>query len=226
MLSWIYEFNLNVKGEEAEGYLTTVLREWPALYAEIPGVRGTLLLSNAFALAGEYAYLYRIDVESFATLSTIDRTIKSDDRRWRKVRDDWFARRTAVRARLVREGRDSSTLDYLKPTNDGLVHYVLSHSASTNVPTPKEPSTRTLRTELSKAWEAIDGVHSVQHLTAAMQAVGDKRYEAWTRLRDLDVLGDISAANDRLAPILRNVPVNSQLYGELREVDGALISGA
>jgi len=225
MHSWIYEFNLNVKGEEAERYLTTVIREWPALYAEIPGVRGTLLLSNAFALAGDYAYLFRVDVESLATLSTIDRTIKSDDRRWRKVREDWFERRTAVRARLVREARHGSSPDYLQPAKDGLVHYVFSHSTSSNGKAASH-GTRNLRTELSKAWEPIDGVHSVQHLTAAMQAVGDKRYETWVRLRDLEVLDDVSAANDRLGPILRDVPVNSQLFGELREVDGALISGA
>jgi hypothetical protein len=225
MLSWIYEFNLNVKGEEAEQYLTTILREWPALYAEIPGARGTLLLSNAFALAGEYAYLFRVDVESFATLNTIDQTIKSDDRRWRKVREDWFERRTAVRARIVREARHDSSPDYLKPAKDGLIHYVFSHGASSNGAAPRH-GTRDLRTELSKAWEPIEGVHSVQHLTAAMQAVGDKRYETWVRLRDLEVLGDVSAANDRLGSVLRDVPINSQLFGELREVDGALIAGA
>jgi len=128
VFSYICDFNLRVSGREAEGYITRILREWPPLYDELPGVRGTLLLANAFALAGEYSYRWRVDLDSFETLQRIDDALKSEEQRWRKARAEWFETRAAVRARLL--SHDSGAKEYCRerlPDREGLIHYILTY---------------------------------------------------------------------------------------------------
>jgi hypothetical protein len=217
MLSYVCEFNLAVRGDHAERYLTRVLREWPPLYAELEGVRGTLLLANAFALAGNYTYLWRVDVESFRTLQVIDDALTSDDRRWRRARSEWFEHRSDVRARLLRGDGPADVAD-------GLVHFILAHGAANG---GSERTASSAREEVGRVWRQRKGVQTVEHLTAVVQPFSGERYEAWARLDGLETLEEVVQANDEeLAPLLETSVVSSRAYGELREVDGALLAGA
>ena len=219
MPSYICEFDLDVRGEDATDYLTKIARDWPALYADLPGVSRTLLLINAQGLGGEYGYLWRADIDSLSTLKTIDDALNSDDKGWRTARRDWFEHRTRVRARLTRHARGTEP-SYGQ--GDGLIHYVLSHHSNGH-----GGQVRELRGSLESGWRGASGVQSVEFLTAIIQPYSGERYEAWARLADLEAFAHVSKVNDeQLAPILRSTQVQSRLYGELREVDGALVAGA
>lgn len=225
MLSYICDFNLRVSGEEAEKYLTRIVREWPALYAELPGVQGTLLLANAFALAGEYTYQWRVDFESLKTLRVIDEALKSDDPKWREARAEWFDRRAGVRARLLRQDSGSPGL-YTKSDGgkDGLVHFVLSYGSGG---VSQLTSSLSLFQWIPTVWRSLSGVRALQHLTVVIQPFSGGKHEIWARLGDLSALEEIRLANDfYLLQVLRANDFTTHLYGELREVEGALLVGA
>lgn len=227
MLSYICEFNLNLAGEEAEKYLTSIVREWSALYAELSGVRGTLFLTNAFGLAGEYTYLYRVDMESIKTLQVIDDAIKSDDARWRNARAEWFGIRTGVRARLLR--LDSVTPGYCSQSSgarDGLIHYVLTYGSGGHG-REQVLANRELKDRLPEIWGTLKGVSTLQHFTAAVRSFNGGWHEVWARLADLSALEEVYQANDtHLGEILKAGSIITSLYGEMREVDGSLLIGA
>jgi hypothetical protein len=211
-LSYICEFNLKVTGSSAEKYLTRISRQWPALYADLKGVRGTLLLANAFGLAGPYSYLWRVDIDSYKTLQVIDDALKSSDQEWRKARSEWFENRTEVRARLLNIDDDTNYLEG-SDKRDGLVHFVLAYASNGD---PKKTS-KLYRTNLLKSYRGNKKVHAAQHLSAVLQPSKDRAGEVWARLANLDSLEAVASA----AP-----GGFTSLYGELREVNGALIAGA
>lgn len=227
MLSYVCDFNLKVTGGEAEQYLTTVLREWPVLYDELPGVQGILFLANAFALAGDYTYSYRLDTTSISTLKAFDAAVKSDDKRWQKARAEWFEMRSGVRARLIRH--HSGDRDFCQGSFTGRgdqVVFTLSYRSGAGVRQVRVPTE--LRTELNKVWGAIDGVRTLQHHTAAVLPNTGRLFETWARLADLDTLDQVIEGNsvNGLHQLLQRAQATSHLYGVLREVDGALLSGA
>jgi len=212
MLSYICEFNLNISGEKAEDFLHRAVREWPPLWEKIPGVHGTLFLQNAFALGGDFEYQFRVDIESFKTLQAIDDALKSEDRGWRKIRRDYFEHRTKARARLLQpDGGESAS--YLRHGGgpEGLVHYVVSHEGGGGALKSLAPS---------------GGVRAVQHHTAVVQAnVAAGRSETWLRLANLASLDEAAQSFGR-AIGTTGARTTTHLFGELREVNGALLAGA
>ncbi|HEY0514082.1 MAG TPA: hypothetical protein VGH73_19395 [Thermoanaerobaculia bacterium] len=215
MLSYICEFNLNVSGEKADSYLHRIVREWPALWEKLPGVHGTLLLQNAFALGGKFAYAFRVDIESFKTLQVIDDALKSDDRQWRKIRSEYFEHRTEVRARLLQQGGGGES--YLRPAGggDGLIHLVVSHDGGGDAGGAKAP-----------AFARSQGVQAVQQHSAFLQASAVAgRNETWLRLANLASLDEVHNSFAQLGAS-SGTRVTSHLFGELREVNGVLHAGA
>jgi len=211
-LSYVCEFNLKPTGSSAEKYLTSISRQWPALYAELKGVRGTLLLANAFALAGPYSYLWRVDIDSYKTLQVIDDALKSSEAEWRKARAEWFENRTEVRARLLNIDDESNYVER-SDKRDGLVHFVLAYASNGD---PRK-TRKVFRTDLLKSYRGNKNVRAAQHLSAVLQPSKDRAGEVWARLANLDSVEAVAAA----AP-----GGVTSLYGELREVNGALIAGA
>lgn len=214
MLTYIYEFNLNVAGQAAEKYLAEVVREWPDLYSQIPGVQGTFLFANALALAGDYSYQCRVDLESFDTLPALDEALKGN--LFRKARVEWFKRRTQVRARLLRH--DGGSADYSfrsKDAKEGLVHFVISHgSTGQDAEGPGKTSARA-----AKSLGKVRGVHAVQSFTAAIPSSTGEQSEVWVRVGSLANLGDVAQA-------FGTAGVRTSVLGELREINGALFAGA
>lgn len=205
MYSYVCDFNLKFAGAEAEDFLGRAARSWPQLWERIPGVTSTLLLSNAFALGGEYEYRFRVDIERPSTLASIDKALKSDDGEWRRIRQEWFQARSSVRGSLT--ARVSGEQDYLGRSDnlEALIHWVVPESNGADLKT----STESLR--------GIDGVVASEGhrpISAALQ------HETWARLSSLEALDSVveSRGEDSLA--------GARLFGELREVDGALFAGA
>lgn len=228
MLSFVCDFNLKISGDEAEKYITRILREWPELYEKIPGTHGILFLSNAFALAGEYSYSYRLDIDSFKTLKAIDDVIKSDDRHWKRARAEWFKYRGEVQARVLKhQGGDREFFQQRSKEVDDMLVYTLSCGFN-GMTEWREYGTKKLIDALNEAWGGIKGIHSLQHHTMAVQPFAGDGYEAWARLKDFDTLDDITEAKNReeLAHLLNGNRTSTRLYGVLREVDGVLLSGA
>jgi len=211
-LSYVCEFNLKSAGSSAEKYLTRISRQWPALYADLKGVRGTLLLANAFALAGPFSYLWRVDIDSYKTLQTIDDALKSNDPEWRKARAEWFENRTEVRARLLNIDDEANYLEQ-SDKRGGLVHFVLAYASNGD---PKK-ARKVFRTDLLKSYRGNRNVHAAQHLSAVLQPSKDRAGEVWARLANLDSIEGVAAAASGGV---------TSLYGELREVNGVLIAGA
>jgi hypothetical protein len=213
-LSYVCEFDLRTDGPDAEPFLTNAVRTWPELYAELEGVKGTRLLANAFGLAGEYNYEWRVDIESLATLEVIDNALKSDDERWRSARREWFASRSRVRARLLQRADDESD----DRDGDGLIHVVTSYRA------PHE-GLQKARTTVGEAWRSVNSVVSVEHHAAVVRPYVGHAHESSARLNSLAELDQVvDVGNGRIGEVVG--PASSRVYGELREVDGALFSGA
>jgi hypothetical protein len=204
MYSYVIEFNLEQRGDDAQEYLAEAARVWPKLWGDISGVTGTLLLSNAFALGGEFEYQWRVDIETLGTLSRVDAVMKSGEGGWRKTRRDWFKARTAARAHVSNIVAGDEQYCQNKGGRTGTVHFVF-HSAAGE-------SADRLRTLGS-----VSGVIVNQSLRPLVgSAVSDE--QTWARLESLDSL-------DGLAEVDLGTG-RSQLFGEIRELDGALFAGA
>lgn len=205
MYSYVCDFNLKFAGTEAEDFLGRAARSWPELWEGIPGVTSTLLLSNAFALGGDYEYRFRVDIERLSTLASIDKALKSDDGEWRRIRQEWFEARSSVRGSL--SARVSGERDYLARSDDreALIHWVLPESNGADL----KQSTDSLR-----GIEGVVASEGHRPITAALQ------HETWARLAGLEALDSIveSRGEDSLG--------GARLFGEIREIDGALFAGA
>jgi hypothetical protein len=212
-LSYVCEFNVRTDGPGAEAFLTDAVRTWPALYTELDGVKGTRLLANAFGLAGEFNYEWRVDIASFATLEVIDRALKSDDKRWVEARGAWFENRTQIRARLLQRADEDSD-----DASEGDLLFVASYQASNG-------DVGKLRSRVSDAWRGLASVVGVEHHHAVVRPFAGHAHESSARLKSLADLEELVGSNNaNLGELLG--PSSNRLYGELREVDGALISGA
>lgn len=206
MYSYVIEFNLAKRGDDAEEYLADAARNWPELWASLPGVTGTLLLSSALALGGEFEYQWRVDIDSFATLARVDEAMKSE-RRWRKSRTEWFKHRTAARARVAKHlgGNEAYSREY-STEKSGAIHYV--HQAA--------PGESGNAVDLVERLRTVSGVLDVQAVGAL--AGGAPAEHTWVRLESIQSLDAVAAADLGAG--------TGRLYGELREVDGALFAGA
>jgi hypothetical protein len=185
MYSYVIEFNLAQRGDDAQEFLADAARTWPKLWGDIPGVTGTLLLSSAFALGGEFDYQLRVDLESLSTLSRIDEALKSDNSEWVRARTDWFRSRVAARAHLSEHVAGDDGYLKAEKSADAAVHLVL-HSGL-------DEGQRTV--------ERVQGNDSVSGLVSAQTGL---------RLQSLDNLDSVAAAglnvsNGRLFGELREV---------------------
>lgn len=204
MFSYVFEFDLRHTGSEAEEYLTDVARSWPPLFESLPGVQGTLLLANAFALGGEFTYGFRIDIERLSTLAVMDEALKSDDHGWRRARRSWLHARTRVRGRVAE--RVAGAERYCAtPGTDGMIHYVISHPAGD----------RTAPDAAAGSYRALAFQRSRPVLGSA--PAGD---ETWLRLPSLSSLDEVVSQAPELAA------ERARVFGEIREIDGAFFSGA
>ncbi|HET6209031.1 MAG TPA: hypothetical protein VFD94_01535 [Jatrophihabitans sp.] len=204
MYSYVLEFNLAHQGEErAQEYTADAARTWPKLWGDIPGVTGTLLLSSAIALGGEFEYQWRVDIESLATLATIDATMRSGENGWRQARKDWFAHRSQSRAHISThvDGNERYCLD--GKGSEGGVHLVF-HS----------------RGEGRSALGAVQGASGVLSSQLLRPVVGASsgHEQTWLRLDSLESLDNVAALDVNA--------VHGNLFGELREVDGSIFAGA
>lgn len=208
MYSYVLEFNLGKRGDEAEEFLAEAVRTWPRYWEEIPGVTRTLLLCSAFALGGEYQYKWRVDVENLSTLSNIDRVMKAGEGGWREKRQKWFEARTEARAQMLQyRAGDKGHLE-ARQGEEGAIHLVLHHRSGESG--PAEDRLGALR--------GVAGVVSAQALRRVL-GPDDVSDQTWLRLESLDHLDDVAASQDlAVGP--------GELFGELREVDGSLFTGA
>jgi hypothetical protein len=205
MYSYVIEFNLAQRGDDAQEFLADAARTWPGLWGGIPGVSGVLLLSSAFALGGEFDYQLRVDLESLATLSKVDEALKSDDSDWVRARTEWFRSRTAARAHLSEHVAGNEA--YAQAGADGAVHLVL-HS---------EVGESKRSTDRIEAANSVSGLVSAQTVRSVVGA-SLPHEQTWLRLQSLDNLDGVASAGLDVS--------HGRLLGELREVDGSLFSGA
>lgn len=214
MYTYAIGFNLAKRGSEAEDFLHDAVRRWPKLWGEIPGVRSTTLLSNALALGGEFEYQLRVDIESLSTLAAVDKTIRSGQNGWRKATKEWFGARTATRAHISQHVAGDEGYGRTEDGRGGAIHLVLNPATGA--------SERLVGTVDS--FGKVPGVLSTQALRSTLGSVRTQD-QVWVRLDGLEaldglerVIGDSFGGADALS--------GSQLFGELREVDGALFAGA
>ena len=125
MYSYVIEFNLGQRGDAAQEYLADAARIWPKLWADIPGVTGTLLLSSALALGGEFEYQWRVDIEALSTLARVDAAIRSGENGWHKVTRGWFAARTVARAHVLSHVAGDEAYCRVRNGKGGAIHLVL-----------------------------------------------------------------------------------------------------
>jgi len=206
MYSYVLGFNLKFSGSAAEEFLFNAVRTWPQLWGDIPGVTGTVLLASAFGLGGEYEYQWRVDFERLSTLARIDEALKSDDQSVRAITGEWYEARTAIRSSVARhlDGSDSYDLD--SGGRDGAIHLVLR-----SVPGERERTTGVLESARSAAGVLAAQVQRTELGTAAEDQV-------WLRLRGLESLDDVADLDLGAG--------HGQLFGEIRELDGSLFTGA
>ncbi|HEU5269781.1 MAG TPA: hypothetical protein VFU36_07645 [Jatrophihabitans sp.] len=208
MYSYVIEFNLAQRGEEAQEFLAEAARTWPKVWGDIPGVTGVLLLSSAFALGGDYDYQLRVDLESLSTLARVDEALKSDsDQAWVRARTEWFRSRIAARAHLSEHVAGDESYAHARHSEAGGVHLVLHGGIG----------------ESGRATERIASANSISGLVSAQtlrSVVGTAapREHTWLRLQSLEHLDGVADAGLDVT--------HGHLLGELREVDGALFSGA
>ncbi len=206
--SYVIEFNLAQRGSEAEDYLCDAARLWPKLWADIPGVRNTLLLSSALALGGGFEYQLRVDIEALSTLARVDETIRAGANGWSKTSKEWFAARTSARAHVSRHVAGDEEYARRESGKSGAIHLVL-HSAA------GEPRGLVDRVDQLRY---ASGVLATQALRPVL-AGGGGQEQLWLRLESLEALDGLGKiADDELG--------DGRLFGELREVDGALFAGA
>lgn len=207
MFSYVIEFNLAQRGDDAQEFLADAARTWPKLWGGIPGVTGTLLLSSAFALGGKFDYQLRVDLESLSTLSRVDEALKSDDSEWVRARTDWFRSRVSARAHLSQHVAGNEA--YAQPEKGayGGVHLVLLSGLGEGSQT----------VERAQAAKSVSGLLSVQTVRSVVGA-SIPHEQTWLRLESLDSLDSIAEAGLDVT--------HSRLFGELREVDGSLFAGA
>jgi hypothetical protein len=203
MHSYLIEFNLEQRGEQAEEFLADAVRTWPALWGDIPGVTGTLLLSSALALGGDFAYQWRVDIESPATLSRVDAALKSDDRGWRKSRKEWFKARTSARAHISLYVAGNEKHSHSGGDKSGAIHFVFN-----------SPDTSADRLG---AVGSASGVVSAQTLRPIIGSPV-AREQTWVRLESLDHLDSVAGVDLGAG--------YGQVFGEIRELDGSLFVGA
>jgi len=207
MYTYVTEFNLAVRGDEADEYIMESVRTWPELWGSIKGVTGTLLLGNAFALGGDFEYQFRVDIESLGTLARIDETVKACRGGWRKSRKDWFRNRTAVRSQMSSHVAGDKQYCQERKGKDGAVHAVIS-TASRG----------------SKGFsESLDAVRALPAVVAAqmlrpVMGSAESGEEAWLRMDSLEGLDDLAGKGLEVGDI--------RLFGEIRELDGSLFVGA
>ncbi|QKV96189.1 hypothetical protein HUT19_34405 [Streptomyces sp. NA02950] len=204
MYSYVLGFNLALRGDEASRFLEEAVRTWPSLWDSIPGVRGFLLLRGALALGGPFEYQLRVDIDTLNTLSTIDRVMASGEGGWRKTRSKWFKARTVAHARVL--GFVDGDEGHLN--GQGAIHLLA----------PCRPDGSGQPESCLQAVREVPGVVSAQVLRPAL-AAADAQEELWVRLQSLDNLDAVAAAGGLATG-------RAQLFGELREVDGALFAGA
>ena len=206
MYSYVLEFNLARHGDDAEEYLHDAARLWPKLWADIPGVQGTLLLSSALALGGEFDYQWRVDIEALSTLARIDETIKAADGGWRRSTEKYYAARTASRASVSRHVAGDEAYSRSQKGTDGAIHLVV-HSGAESA-------------RLADRVDAVRSASGVLSAQALQPVLATGQEQLWLRLEALDAL-------DGLDEVVRaDLGGGARLFGELREVDGALFAGA
>ncbi|GGM34188.1 hypothetical protein GCM10011608_18330 [Micromonospora sonchi] len=207
MHSYLLEFNLRQRGDEAQEYLADAVRTWPKLWEDIPGVTGTLLLSSALALGGEFEYLWRVDIAKLSTLSRIDDVMKSGENGWRKTRAEWFKARTVARAHIADHVGGLETYCQRQEGKSGAIHFVF-HSR------PEESGRSADRL---KAVRSVPGVVATQALRTVAGST-ESAEQTWLRLDSLDSLDNVAEVDRVLG--------SGRLFGEIREVDGSLFAGA
>jgi len=196
MYTYAIEFDLEQRGDAAEDFLHDAARTWPGIWGDLPGVTGTLLLSSAFALGGDYAYQWRVDIEALSTLAHLDEALKSGQKGWKQASAAWFRARTRTRAQVhAHVGGDR---DYTAAVDRGLVHVALSADAAEGL-------------------ADVAGVNATRSLRPVFgRGTGET---TWVRLSGLDAL-------DSLGDRLTGATFPGQIFGEIREVDGDLFVGA
>jgi hypothetical protein len=207
MYSYITEFNLAVRGGEADEFILDSARTWHELWGSVEGVTGTLLLGNAFALGGDFEYQFRVDIKSLSTLARIDEAVKAGKGGWRKSRNDWFRYRTAVRSHLssfVSGDKKYCHCDGNKE-KEGALHAVISSRGSGDFK--------------RSAWnlDAVRGVISTQVLRPVLGSAESSEH-TWLRMDSLEQLDDLAGAGIEASDF--------RLFGEIRELDGSLFAGA
>ena len=204
MYSYVLEFNLaHTSDGQAQAYTADAARSWPKLWGDIPGVTGTLLLSSALALGGEFEYQWRVDIESLATLAAIDATIRSGENGWAQARKDWFANRTASRAHISSHVDGNKEYCQGSSGQEGGVHLVFHSSGGS--------------ADRLSAVQGASGVLTAQVLRPVVGASSGHE-QTWLRLNSLDSLDSVAALDVNA--------VHGNLFGELREVDGSIFAGA
>lgn len=203
---YVLQFNLGKRGEEAREYLLEAARTWPRLWGSIPGVTGTLLLSNALALGGEFEYQLRVDIESLDTLARIDRTIASGENGWREATREWFLNRTDAEAYVCGYAGETTAYCREHPGTGAAIHLII------------RPAVRGASAEVTSAagLRPGGGIISVRALNPALGSADSG--EIWVRLDGLHNLDELVPATSGIGPSL--------VFGEIREVDGAFFAGA
>ncbi|MEU5635904.1 hypothetical protein ACH47C_19460 [Streptomyces rishiriensis] len=208
MYSYVLEFELAQRGEEAKEYLADAVRSWPNLWEKIPGVTRTLMLCSAFGLGGTFTYAWRVDMNTLGTLSRIDQVMKSGEGGWRETRQEWFKARTARRGHMLRHLVGNE--DHLRGEDgtDGAIHLILNGQSGAS--TRLEDRLKTL--------QGVSGVVSAQALRPVLGS-DDMGEQIWLRLEGLESLDSVAASDNQLTG-------DGRVFGEVREVDGALFVGA
>jgi hypothetical protein len=207
MYTYVTEFNLAIRGDEADEYIMDSVRTWPALWGGIKGVTGTLLLGNAFALGGDFEYQFRVDIESLDTLARIDETVKAGEGGWRKSRKDWFRNRTAVRSHICSHVAGDKQYCQERKGTDGAVHAVISAAS---------PGSKAFAESLNTV-RALPGVIAAQMLRPLMGSA-ESGEKTWLRMDSVKGLGGLAGTGVEVGGI--------RLFGEIREVAGSLFVGA
>jgi hypothetical protein len=206
-VSYCLDFNLRFAGEEAEEFLTRAVRTWPPLWEGIPGVTGTLLLSNALALGGPLGYRWRVDFERLSDLVNADRALNSDDEETRRIVEHWFDGRSSAQASISQSIAGEANYNAYGGGAEGLIHCVFLHS---------ERAHSQQHTKVGSETKGVLAFQSHQELLSP-----DARgYATWFRLAGLDHLDSVFAATSEFGSR------TARLFGEVKEIDGNLFLGA
>jgi hypothetical protein len=206
MYTWLMDFNLRGTGDEMERYMVTMVRDWPARYQKVDGVRGVMFLAAAWGLAGKYTFRMVLDMDSPKTLRGVDEMYRADPAAQRALNEFRTNRRDLTCRLLRQESREGAFSDRVARAAEPSFVYCLQAPAGVGHDALHKATASASKTSAS--------------YSPVVNAVANHGVESWHSIPDMGGVESMGAVAAEVRA------ARTQLFSALRAVDKALIASA